>query len=483
VLGPWAEWQVNGGGLQVSGAVVTNLSPGTNIVSFTTFDGWTAPPNLSVTITSYVATAINAIYTPAQAPSNGLILVTNGYGKITHAAWPKILEMGKKYTVTASPDSKNLFAGWAGGTNQPASVLSNASSYTFAMQSNLLLEANFVTNMFLTAQGAYRGLFVPTNSARQQNNSGSFVLSLTSSGSFSGSLDLGGQIVPLSGKFAPNGATNILSKRPSGQPALSTTLQLDFAGQSVSGTVSDGDFVAELSGNRDVFTSSDRATNFEGQYTLIIPGMNDPTLGPYGVSYGAVRVDYLGNIALAGSLADGTAISQSSVVAQDGLWPLYVGLYGGKGSLWGWLHFTNHTITNAVPLSWLNATNTIKSAAYRAGFTNQQATLAGSLYNPNSPLPTNLNAVLVGSDLLIGLTDGVLFSAADKIVLTNKLDETNKLTLAVTKSTGVISGSFADPAKPAKTIRFSGVILQSQTNAQGYFLGTNQSGTFALGPP
>ena len=51
----------------------------------------------------------------------------------------------------------------------------------------------------------------------------------------------------------------------------------------------------------------------------------------------------MGTITLAGSLADGTAISQSSVVSQDGYWPLYVNLYGGKGSLWGWNYFTNNT--------------------------------------------------------------------------------------------------------------------------------------------
>jgi hypothetical protein len=45
-----------------------------------------------------------------------------------------------------------------------------------------------------------------------------------------------------------------------------------------------------------------------------------------------------------------------------------------------------------------------------------------------------------------------------------------------------ITGSFANPTEPQKTIKFNGVILQGQTNAQGYFLGTNQSGTFTLEP-
>jgi hypothetical protein len=53
----------------------------------------------------------------------------------------------------------------------------------------------------------------------------------------------------------------------------------------------------------------------------------------------------------------------------------------------------------------------------------------------------------------------------------------------ISKSTGLISGSFANPASEKQTIKFNGMILQGQTNAQGYFLGTNQSGTFTLDTP
>jgi hypothetical protein len=67
--------------------------------------------------------------------------------------------------------------------------------------------------------------------------------------------------------------------------------------------------------------------------------------------------------------------------------------------------------------------------------------------------------------------------------VTNMTTETNKLILTIHKSTGVISGSFANPSDPGQMIRINGVLLQGQTNAQGYFLGTNQSGTFTLDPP
>jgi hypothetical protein len=195
----------------------------------------------------------------------------------------------------------------------------------------------------------------------------------------------------------------------------------------------------------------------------------------------------LGNITLAGSLADGTAISQSSVVSKDGYWPLYVSLYGGNGSLWGTNYFaTNHTITSFPALSWINATNSSKTAVYRSGFTNQEATLTGGLYLPSQTFPADPTAILEGGNLLFTITNGITISANDKIALTNSVAETNKLTLTITKSAGLISGSFANPVDPKQTIKVNGVILQlqGQPNAQGYFLGTNQqSGVFTLDPP
>jgi hypothetical protein len=478
-----AQWQVDDGIPQPGGATVLGLSVGNHTVSFSIVSGWVTPANQIISVGANSTATTSGIYTLLSIPSDGLLLLTNGYGNIQHGAWPKSLVIGKKYKVTAVPKAKNVFVNWVGGTVQPYSVLSTSTNYTFTMEPNLVLEANFVTNVFLEAKGAYTGLFARTNSSRQQTNSGSFLFNVTSNGAFSGNLDLGDQTVPFSGKFDISGRTNFVSKRAHGEPSLTTTLQLDFADQSVSGTVSDGAFTAELNGYRNVFSGSDKATEFEGQYTLVIPGTNDPTVGPFGTSYGTVKVSSLGIVTLAGSLADGTAISQSSVVSQDGYWPLYVNLYGGKGSLWGWSLFTNQTITAPSGLSWINATNSARTAVYRSGFTNQQATLTGGLYLPSQTLPTDLTATLEGGDLLVAITNGVTLSASDKITLTNSVDETNKLKLTITKSTGVISGSFANPANPKQTIKINGVILQDQTNAQGYFLGTNQSGTFTLDPP
>ncbi len=464
-----AQWQLNGGALQNSGAIVTNLPAGTYLLSFGPALGWTPPSDLFVTITNGETTITNGNYTASSAPTNGLVLLTNGSGTIQHAAWRQGLTPGNKYMVTAVPKARNLFVSWIGGASSPYSLLSTNASYSFNYEPGLLLEANFVTNPFVNAAGNYLGLFAPENTNRSQTNSGSFNFTLSSAGAVSGNIHVGFQTVPLNGKFEPDGSAQIISKRR-GANNLTTSLQLDLVDQTVNGTVTDGSFVAQLAGYQNVFNSRNKATNYEGHYTLIVLGTTNSTNGPFGTSYGTATVSETGNITFVGSLADNTIVSQSSVVSQSGYWPFYVPLYGGKGSIWAWNYFTNGTLATNFSVSWINATNSAKTAAYRSGFTNQEGRLMGGLYLSKQALPAGLIVILQGSNL-------------PAITITNLSENTNHLTLKTNKTTGVISGSFVNPAEPSQIIKFSGVILQGQTNAQGYFLGTNQSGAFLLDSP
>jgi hypothetical protein len=421
----------------------------------------------SVSVSTGVAStnsAPAALTVTTNSSVNEIEIVITGGGKVSPYKSGKILQVGHVYTLTAAPDAGYLFAGWTGNAS------TNTSSLKFVMQSNMLLQASFVTNIFLKANGTYEGLFAPIATARQQTNSGSFVLRVATTGALSGDLYIGSRTVPLTGKFDVTGAATVISV-DRGENTLTTTLQLDLINNSITGAVSDGSFVASLAGNQNVFSASQKASAFEGQYTVIIPGASEAATGPFGVSYGTLKVSSLGVLTLAGSLADGTAISQSSVVSKDGYWPLYISLYAGKGSLWCWNHFTNHTIVNAGPMSWINETNSSKTAVYRSGFTNQAATLIGGIYLPTVALHSDLPATLEGGNLPFTISLTTLAGNADK------------LTLKTNAATGVVSGTFINPAQRKETIKVNCVILQGQTNAQGYFLGTNQSGSFILGNP
>jgi hypothetical protein len=481
-----AQWKVNGGSNQNSGAILTNLLAGEYLISFVPVSGWTAPLDQFVMVAAGSNTRLNGAYTTSSAPGNQLTLVTNGAGTITHGRWPATLVAGDKYTVKAMPAPHNFFLNWTGGTSSPYPVVSASASYTFTYEPDLtLLQANFVTNIFLVAQGAYNGLFAVPYTAREQASSGAFNLTVSATGMVSGNLYLGAQTVSLKGQFGDDGSVAIETK-PRGGVALTTSLVLDPTNQSILGTVSNQNFVAVLTGYQNVFNAHNRATAYMGRYTLIIPGVTNPAVGPYGMSYGTVTVSPAGAITFAGSLADGTAVSQSSAVSQEGYWPMYVSLYNGNGSLWSWNLFNSNGTVSAASVSWIDATNESKTASYRAGFTNQAATLSGGLYVSSAVPLLNLKSgevTLEGGGLATPITNQISLASNDRITLASKTEDTNQLTLTITKTTGLISGSFATTAKAKQTIKVSGVLLQGQTNAQGYFLGGEESGTFLLAPP
>ena len=441
-----ATWQVDGGADQISGALLTDISAGSHLVTYKPVAGWMPPPDQFVDVPIGGLGTTNGVYTAATTSTNNLVLVTNGSGTIKYKFALDSVIVGNSYTVTAIPAAGNSFDAWVGGANTPYVTLTNAVSYTFVMQSNLLLEANFVSNEFPAAQGTYTGLFAPAGAARTQTDSGYFTFSLSKAGAVSGKLTIGSEADALSGKFNPDGGAQIISKRHNENP-LTTTLQLDPVNQAVEGTVTDGSFVAQLQGYFNPFTAHNKATNYEGKYTLAIPGTTNPAVGPAGAGYGTVMVSSAGAVSFAGSLADGTAVSQSSAISADGCWPLYLTLYKGKGSFWGWNYFSNGTVNAFSDASWINATNSSQTAALRNGFTNQQATIVGALFSAtNEPLLNMTNGVVTLADggLASTITNPIILSANNKIILTNAAD-TNSLMLTINKSTGVISGSFASP--------------------------------------
>lgn len=468
-----AQWQIDGGAQQQSGVSVSNLLVGAHTVSFAPVPGWTPPPDQIVTISNGVTTAITNTYTGSVA-TGSLVLVTNGVGTIDLQSLPVAPVVGAIYQIKAIAGAGYVFVDWIGGTNPPYSVLSTNAAYTFVMQSNLLLEAHFVTNLVAPAQGAYFGLFAPAG-ARAQTNSGSFTFNLTKTGEVSGKLVLGSEKVSLSGKFDAYGSA-VIRATPPGANTLTVTLQLNPGSQAVAGTVSDGSFVAQLLGYQSVFGPRNPAAS-AGLYTLIISGATNPAVGPAGASYATLKISSTGTIAASGSLADGTPVTLSSMLSSGGYWPLYVNLYNGRGSLWGWASVNSNLVAASGALSWINAGNTSKTASDTSGFTNLQATLIGSLYNPATGLPQGPATVtLTGAGLT--LTNNITVGSDDKISTTNATG----LKLSIAHATGIISGTFANPTNSRDSIKVSGVILQSQTNAQGYFLNNAQSGAFELTP-
>jgi hypothetical protein len=331
-----------------------------------------------------------------------------------------------------------------------------------------------------TFAGNYNGLFFEADSV-QLLTSGSFALTVTKRGTYTGRLQMGSNRYPFKGQLDSDGSSVTPISR-NGANAVTLTFQIDpdDSGR-ITGSMSDGNWTADLIADRAVFNARTNPAPFAGRYTVIFPGStNHHSPLPQGNGFATITVSRAGVVACSASLADGTKVTQSATIGQRGHWPFYAGLYRGRGQLLGWLNFTN-----AGQAAVIGQTSWIKTEAsggiyYADGF-DFPVSAAGSSYQP----PSRGLPILDISDgyvsfrnggLGASITNEVTISANNKV--TNLSD--NKLVLTVTPASGLFRGTVANP-DGGKPIPFSGVVLQNQNAGSGYFLLWNQSGRVDLG--
>ena len=201
-----------------------------------------------------------------------------------------------------------------------------------------------------------------------------------------------------------------------------------------------------------------------------------------GDGYGTVTISALGMVSLTGVLGENTSVAPAAAsVSQYGQWPLYLPLYGGRGSLSGWINFATNGMGFAGEAAWFRPGAYGK--LYAAGFTNQLSIIGSAFTRGTAEIPvlslTNLVVTLSGGGLTPPLTNAVTLSDTGRFATNG--GGIPKLTLSVAASTGVISGSFLDPAT-GSTAPIKGVALQGQTNGAGFFLAPGATGTFLLTP-
>ncbi|TAK91640.1 MAG: hypothetical protein EPO07_19680 [Verrucomicrobia bacterium] len=457
---PWKLAQTSNGWTNWSAEA--SLKVGSNYIAAYALDTMSnASPVMSVSF-NYVLSA-------------PLIVQTNGSGIVTPNYGGALLEIDKLYTLTAKPLPRNLFVGWSG------SLTSTNSKLSFSMQSNLVLQANFVTNPFVALKGNFYGLFSETNEVRNPDHSGAFTLSLLEAGTYSGSFQLGAKKLGAKGAFNWLGQT-VLSLKPSVTETVTVVLRLDVTNQTqwVEGTIGNALWSAPVAGYRAPVYPKGATSPLAGKYTLVLPGSDDAANQPGGDSYGTIAVSASGALKLAGKLADGTALSQGIPVSADGWWAWYSPLYSSKGSVYGWMHFTNRLDSNLEGKpSWIKPA-VANAKYYPLGFTNAPDALGSAYISPTTnrvvALTNGVMAFLHGN-LVQSITNNVLLSSNNAIVNLSS----NKLSAKITLSTGLLAGSVTD-TNTGKAIPFSGVLLQKMNAGYGYFLGTNQSGEVLITP-
>jgi cyclophilin family peptidyl-prolyl cis-trans isomerase len=468
---------------------LTNTPPGTNLILTESVD-WAG--NRS-------PVAKRSFFRVVPFPV-GLQIVGNG--TVTGATNGQLLEIGRSYVLTAVPAPRHIFAGWEarllGDTNTSPILLSNPRVNVF-MQSNLWLTASFVTNPFPPLKGTYSGLFFNTNVSSQP--SGAITFNVTDQGKVSGKLHVLGRSLPFSGSLSYYGEANIRIPAASVAPVFGVPNDwyvrfiLDVTNKSdrVFGP-SDGTgypyvwnpdpiygFTSALSVNRVRPGTTATPSPYAGKYTLAISGSTNVTVQPGGDSFGAVTVNASGAAKFIGTLADGTPFTQSAPVSTNGLWPFYTSLYGGRGWMFGWVEFDFSRTDDDLhsQMHWRKG-GPQPGKPYGNGF-EFFPMLAGSRYTT----ATSTNRVLTFSNAVVALSGPNLAAPSTNHVFLNTNNtvlnlDTNKLTFAIVKPSGLFSGTVR-PVGETRIIPFKGALLKKQDYGTGFYLSTNLSGRVYFG--
>lgn len=311
-----------------------SLAPGSNVVSVYSVD---TSGNVSAT----------ANLTLTYVLMSTLVVQTNGPGLVSPNLNGKQLEVGQTYTLKAKPGPGQAFAGWNGAASQSAEL-------KFVMQPNLALTANFVPSPFPPVRGEYAGLAANTNVVTP-DNSGYFGLTVTPSGAFTGRLRIGGRGYGFHGQLNISGDATTTVNRGITLNPLSLALHVDLSNGTdrVTGSLTDGAWVSEMSGDKNVFNSQLNPAAQAGLRDFILQQENN-TAVQAGVGRG--QISRSGAARVSGSLDDGTKFRTASMLAKNGDCPFYLSLNKGAGIVIGWLNFpTVPNPTASGTVLWVNS--------------------------------------------------------------------------------------------------------------------------------
>jgi hypothetical protein len=383
---------------------------------------------------------------------------------------------GRTYSVTALPKPGQAFAGWTG------SFTSSAPKLTFVLSDDTVLIANFVSSPFPAVQGTYNGLFYDTANGVQQYSAGFLTVAVTGNGGYSGWLRIGANKVSFSGGLNLQCSTTNYVRLNS-----STTVKLMFGVGTLShpnqlwGVIGGGAWGATLYGDRAVFNATTNPCPYAASYTMLFPRQDDDPTLPMGHGYGSVRVTAAGSAILAGTLADGTKISQSVPVSEQGAWPLIASPYSGNGIFISWMNFENRVGDDIHGLvDWIKPPNS-RATYYPGGFSVESKGV-GSVY----VAPTNsATHVLALDQTTLAFSGGALsadFTNSIALGLSSAVTDLspNALSMTFTLSTGVFSGRVTDPSS-GTSLPFSGAVFQKLNDGAGLLLGGNQSSDVIVG--
>jgi hypothetical protein len=418
-----------------------------------------------------------------------------------------MLNIGEGYSVQAIPTPTSFLALWTNfsGTN---TYVTNGNTIRFLMQSNTVINALFVSNIFVGIHGTYNGLFyelpqflsnsvtsnnvvgtngmtnvvfttnaVYTNEVAVQSAGMVAGLSLSKVGTYSGRLLLAGNGYGFGGTFDALGrATNVIKRSDSAGGNVILVLDADTNGNGiVTGTVTNASWAT----NASLWAHLSVATPGTTNYTLLLaPATNLPATIPGGYGYGLIA-NHGGTVSITGGLADGTTYSETVPNSISNIVPVYASLYQKTGFLFGWLNLTNLGTNASDELVWIKGTLPNPTALFPAGFTND-VLIIGSLWTNPGAITLDSTSELSVSNSDLDLTFPVAVKN-NNVLYNPAASPTNSLTGTINPHTGQLQVTFGD-GDGRQTLRGYGAMLQNLGSGAGYFTTKTNAGSMTLEP-
>ncbi len=124
---PGAQWSVDNGLIQNSGAIVSGLSVGTHTINFSTMNGWTTPASQTVSIVANQTDAVTATY--VAIPQTGALEVTLSpvvaQWSVDSGAWQNSGAVVAGLSVGSHTVTFSAMSGWTTPAAQTVSVVAN----------------------------------------------------------------------------------------------------------------------------------------------------------------------------------------------------------------------------------------------------------------------------------------------------------------------------------------------------------------------
>lgn len=324
----------------------------------------------------------------------------------------------------------------------------------------------------VAAIGTWQGI-TDRNLDSNQNLGGKIKITVTSTGSCSGSLTLGAVTKPWSGYVQAlpanaNPTTAFTISMGTGKSPLTGTYTLDLTNKTFTGSFNTGLPVTTtaFNGVRAHWSATNKPVTAVTVYNnaLELPGTLVGNAGyPQGTSYAVLSLSTAGVVTWSGKLADGSTLTGSSPLGSAGQTCYHGLLYTNTGSAQGWANINIGTTLVDGSVDWFKAVQkpTSTTRSYKAGIPRHDLNLRGARYTkpatgamilgltkPVSTTSTTPNARLLFTGaslapLVAPLEQLFQVTAVNGVKMPTKVaDNPKAVRLTLATASGLLSGGF-----------------------------------------